>query len=247
MNKPKQSLSNLKSVKAALAKEREAAEKLKAEKAKLEMARIAQQEKLAEQAQISHAQHQPPASRFHIDSNQVGSEFSALFSDVKPLKNTNSMDEIIHSQNAAKAAIKAQAQLKSISAIVVNAENKKSALFNEDYSGFIRVGYNQKKAHKYLSQHGPKAKITLDVHGLRQQEAIDYINYAVDEALKDNFDCVKIIHGKGLHSHNNESILQPTTIDTLALHPHTILTMEANHQDGGSGATYALLSPLITK
>lgn len=235
MSKSTKSLADLKNVKAALKQERLIAEQKKKAQA------------LAEKAQIIEMNQNAIRTTASFGTDQENSNFSTLLSGITPLKDNNSVNEAIHREQATKAALKAQSQLKSISAIVVDAENKKSAIFNEEYSGFIRNSYNQKKAHKHLAHYGPKAKITLDVHGLRQQEAIDYINYALDEALKDNFDCIKIIHGKGLHSQNNESILQPTTIDTLALHPHVICAMVANHQDGGSGATYVLLSPLMTK
>ncbi|PFH49782.1 hypothetical protein AMATHDRAFT_146907, partial [Amanita thiersii Skay4041] len=56
---------------------------------------------------------------------------------------------------------------------------------------------------------------TVDVHGLRPQEAIEVTEKAFREALASGHGTLKVITGKGLHSKNNIPVLRNNLIKSM--------------------------------
>ena len=84
----------------------------------------------------------------------------------------------------------------------------------------------------------------LDLHGMNQPEA----RFALDEfilaAVRANISCVRVIHGRGRHSHKQEPILKESIQRWLCsrrLGRHVIAYTSARLCDGGGGAVYILL------
>ena len=84
----------------------------------------------------------------------------------------------------------------------------------------------------------------LDLHGMNQQEA----RFALDEfllaAIRANLTCVRVIHGRGRHSHKQQPILKDSIQRWLCsrrLGRHVIAYTSARLCDGGGGAVYVLL------
>jgi DNA-nicking Smr family endonuclease len=53
--------------------------------------------------------------------------------------------------------------------------------------------------------------------------------------------CVCIVHGRGLHSKENVSVLKTRVRQYLRRHPAVLGYADAPRTDGGSGAVYVLL------
>jgi DNA-nicking Smr family endonuclease len=84
----------------------------------------------------------------------------------------------------------------------------------------------------------------LDLHGLNQQEA----RFALDEfilgSVRANLACVRVIHGRGRHSHKKQPILKDAIQRWLCsrrLARHVVAYTSARLCDGGGGAVYILL------
>jgi DNA-nicking Smr family endonuclease len=84
----------------------------------------------------------------------------------------------------------------------------------------------------------------LDLHGMNQQEA----RFALDEfilaAVRASLTCVRVIHGRGRHSHKHEPVLKGSIQRWLCarrLGRHVVAYTSARLCDGGGGAVYILL------
>jgi DNA-nicking Smr family endonuclease len=84
----------------------------------------------------------------------------------------------------------------------------------------------------------------LDLHGMNQQEA----RFALDEFLlasvRASLSCVRVIHGRGRHSHKQQPILKDAIQRWLCsrrLSRYVVAYTSARLCDGGGGAVYILL------
>jgi DNA-nicking Smr family endonuclease len=84
----------------------------------------------------------------------------------------------------------------------------------------------------------------LDLHGMNQNEA----RYALDDfilaSVRASLSCVRVIHGRGRHSHKKQPILKDAIQRWLCsrrLGRHVVAYTSARLCDGGGGAVYVLL------
>jgi len=84
----------------------------------------------------------------------------------------------------------------------------------------------------------------LDLHGLNLQDA----RFALEEfllgAVRAGFTCVRVIHGRGRHSHKHHPILKENIqrwLCTRRMSRRVIAYTSARRCDGGGGAVYVLL------
>lgn len=84
----------------------------------------------------------------------------------------------------------------------------------------------------------------LDLHGLNQQQA----RFALDEfilaSVRASLTCVRVIHGRGRHSHKQQPVLKDAIqrwLRSRRLGRHVIAYTSARLCDGGGGAVYILL------
>jgi DNA-nicking Smr family endonuclease len=82
---------------------------------------------------------------------------------------------------------------------------------------------------------------TLDLHGLRWDEARTLLAQFVARAVKRGQRCLLIIHGKGLRSRNQEPVLRGKVAGWLAQRGDVLAFCQARPADGGSGAVAVLL------
>jgi DNA-nicking Smr family endonuclease len=80
----------------------------------------------------------------------------------------------------------------------------------------------------------------LDLHGQTAEEAIASVNQFID-SRRHRHRCVSIVHGRGLHSKGNVSVLKSRVREYLRRHPAVLAYADAPRTDGGSGAVYVLL------
>jgi DNA-nicking Smr family endonuclease len=84
----------------------------------------------------------------------------------------------------------------------------------------------------------------LDLHGMNQQEARFGLDEFILAAVRANLTCVRVIHGRGRHSHKQEPILKESIQRWLCsrrLGRHVVAYTSARLCDGGGGAVYVLL------
>ncbi len=83
----------------------------------------------------------------------------------------------------------------------------------------------------------------LDLHGARRDEAHALVADFVHESMRRGVRCVRIIHGKGHGSVNQEPVLKAWVRRWLAQKDEVLAFCQAQAQDGGSGAVVVLLRP----
>ena len=104
---------------------------------------------------------------------------------------------------------------------------------NEDIGGDIA---------RLLHEGRFSVKDCLDLHGLSVEESEEEVEAFFREALKKRYQCVKIIHGRGLRSPRGP-VLKETLIKRLSgkYRKYVIAFVTARQCDGGLGALYILL------
>jgi len=81
----------------------------------------------------------------------------------------------------------------------------------------------------------------IDLHGLRSDEAREALGAFLNRALRDEWRCVRVIHGKGLGSAGREPVLKARVPRWLVQRQEVLAFCQARPNDGGSGALIVLL------
>lgn len=84
----------------------------------------------------------------------------------------------------------------------------------------------------------------LDLHGLRRDEAREALSAFIQQARKQGWRCVRVVHGKGLGSPGKTPVLKDKTLRWLAQRQDVVAFVQARACDGGAGALMVLLSPM---
>ena len=84
----------------------------------------------------------------------------------------------------------------------------------------------------------------LDLHGLNLQNARFILGEFLLESVRAGFCCVRVIHGRGRHSHKHHPILKENIqrwLCTRRMSRNVVAYTSARRCDGGGGAVYILL------
>ena len=84
----------------------------------------------------------------------------------------------------------------------------------------------------------------LDLHGLTLQDARFVLGEFILESVQAGFTCVRVIHGRGRHSHKHHPVLKENIqrwLSSRRMSRHVIAYTSARVCDGGGGAVYVLL------
>ena len=84
----------------------------------------------------------------------------------------------------------------------------------------------------------------LDLHGLNLQDARFVLEEFLLESVRAGFSCVRVIHGRGRHSHKHHPVLKENIqrwLCTRRMSRRVIAYTSARRCDGGGGAVYVLL------
>jgi DNA-nicking Smr family endonuclease len=84
----------------------------------------------------------------------------------------------------------------------------------------------------------------LDLHGLNLEGARFVLEEFLLESVRAGFSCVRVIHGRGRHSHKHHPVLKENIQRWLCsrrMSRHVIAYTSARRCDGGGGAVYVLL------
>jgi len=105
---------------------------------------------------------------------------------------------------------------------------------------YVRSGVSRQILRKLRAGHWA-LQDTLDLHGLRWEEARTLLVQFVAQAVKRGQRCVLVIHGKGLRSKNQEPVLRGKVAGWLTQRGDILAFCQARPADGGSGAVVILL------
>ena len=83
---------------------------------------------------------------------------------------------------------------------------------------------------------------TLDLHGMRVVDARQAMSRFLQQSLKRHLRCIMVIHGKGQGSKDQQPILKQKTNQWLRQRDEVLAFCSAPRWNGGTGATYVLLS-----
>ena len=81
----------------------------------------------------------------------------------------------------------------------------------------------------------------LDLHGATGAEAKARLLGFLRVCQADGARCIRIIHGKGYRSPDQQPVLKPRVAHWLSQHPAVVAYTSARADDGGTGALYVLL------
>jgi DNA-nicking Smr family endonuclease len=106
-------------------------------------------------------------------------------------------------------------------------------------AGFVAPGVDRRELRKLKrGAHAPGSR--LDLHGMTAAEGIASVTRFIDSG-RHRHRCVCIVHGRGLHSEGNVSILKTRVRECLRQHRAVLAYADAPRADGGAGAVYVLL------
>jgi DNA-nicking Smr family endonuclease len=86
-----------------------------------------------------------------------------------------------------------------------------------------------------------KPQDEIDLHGLTSTEAKKLVMEFLAQSAQKGLHKVQIIHGKGNHSENRESVLKKVVRDCIDASPYAGMTGTPHRSDGGSGAVWVAL------
>ena len=81
----------------------------------------------------------------------------------------------------------------------------------------------------------------VDLHGMNRVQAAEQVSAFVRAAATRGLRCVRIVHGKGLGSHNREPVLKGKLRAWLTPRDEVLAFCQAPAAEGGSGALLVLL------
>jgi DNA-nicking Smr family endonuclease len=115
-----------------------------------------------------------------------------------------------------------------------------SLLDSDEALSFARTGISSDTLRKLRRGHWV-IQDSLDLHGLRSDEArvafAEFLRLCGQRSIR----CVRIIHGKGLGSANRQPVLKGKVLAWLQQRDEVLAYCQAPANDGGSGAVRVLL------
>jgi len=174
-------------------------------------------------------------------SKRVPDEEKALFraavANARPLKQRTRAR-----RPAPPAAVPAQsrAEQQAVLRESLAPASEELALSGADGFNYCRPGV-QRSVLRKLARGQIRIDAELDLHGLTASAAKREVNAFLDQARNRRLRCVRIIHGKGLHSGANGPVLKQQLEIQLRRHADVLAFCSARPADGGSGAALVLL------
>ena len=167
-----------------------------------------------------------------------GNIFKSAMSGVNPMTFSNAVHEV------AKPKAKRIQEDDFDDELIINDPLSDELEVNEVDGGevlsFCRDGI-QKSVFKKLRSGGYRISDELDLHGSSIKQAKEILVYYLQEAVQFEGCCIRIIHGKGLSSGKQKSVLKTYINHWLSEHDRVLAFHSTKAKDGGTGAVYLLL------
>jgi DNA-nicking Smr family endonuclease len=110
----------------------------------------------------------------------------------------------------------------------------------EEDHAYLRPGLPREVVRKLRRAHWV-VQDEIDLHGMTGDEAALATARFLSDARRRGLRCLRIIHGKGLRSHNREPVLKGRIRKLLARRAEVLAFAEPRAADGGSGAVIVLI------
>lgn len=163
----------------------------------------------------------------------------AALADVTPLPPANRAKLV----RPRPQPIAAQRQLDDIAVLLdtlSDAPAWEQGLENGEELLFLRNGISAQHLKKLRRGHWT-IQDHLDLHGLTVPEARVLTAEFLAHCMREGLRCVRIVHGKGLRSPNQEPVLKKKVAGWLAQRDEVLAYCQAPQADGGSGVVLVLL------
>ncbi|HVL34574.1 MAG TPA: Smr/MutS family protein [Burkholderiales bacterium] len=105
---------------------------------------------------------------------------------------------------------------------------------------YLREGLSRQLLRKLRRGHWV-VEDSLDLHGMTRVEAAGSVASFLRRCLARRLRCVRIVHGKGLGSHNREPVLKGKLRSWLSVRDEVLAFCQAPAAYGGGGAVMVLL------
>jgi DNA-nicking Smr family endonuclease len=105
---------------------------------------------------------------------------------------------------------------------------------------FVAHGFDRREIRK-LKRGEYIVRGRSDLHGMTSADALATVKRLIENSRHRGHRCVCIIHGRGLHSRDNQPILKTRVRNYLRSQRSVLAYTDAPASDGGSGAVYVLL------
>lgn len=115
-----------------------------------------------------------------------------------------------------------------------------SELVHAEELSFKRTGVRPAVLRKLKRGQFPRQD-TLDLHGMTAAAAKSLLLEFLDDCRSRGLRCVRIVHGKGYRSPNQQPVLKPKIAHWLIQRDEVVAYISAQTADGGTGALYVLL------
>lgn len=173
----------------------------------------------------------PPNDPEHASAGDV---FRSALSGVTPLKPSGRVD---HHRPLPKPR-----PLKHLSANDSDAfaDGLSDAVESDDAPAFQRPGVPRLTLRDLRRGRWP-AHAELDLHGATRDEARQQLCALIQHARQHGGRVIRVIHGRGIGSHGQRSVLRPLVRGWLQQHPDILAYSQAKPQDGGEGALWVLI------
>jgi DNA-nicking Smr family endonuclease len=105
---------------------------------------------------------------------------------------------------------------------------------------FVAAGVDRREIRK-LTRGEYTVRARRDLHGITAEDALASVSRFIENSRHAGHRCICIVHGRGLHSKDNQPILKTRVRKYLRSHRSVLAYADAPGPDGGSGAVYVLL------
>lgn len=169
-------------------------------------------------------------------SDEEQKSFAELMADVTPLQVQARVSPV-------KEKPKPKASFTKADQTSLLRESLAAPNFNEIETGDTLSWHQpgiQKTTLRKLRRGHYSVKDELDLHGLNQVQAKQAVSAFLHDAIRHDFSCVRIIHGKGNRSEQGP-VLKRAIGGWLVKRKDVLAFASAPGHDGGTGAIYVLL------
>jgi DNA-nicking Smr family endonuclease len=115
-----------------------------------------------------------------------------------------------------------------------------SNVFNNWTSGYAASGVRRDRVRQLKRGEIPVER-TLDLHGCTVEEALGRLRQFVAGCRSAGVRCVRVVHGKGMHSPSGGGVLRDRVWEHLTRRKDVLMVEFAQLRDGGQGAVHVLL------
>jgi DNA-nicking Smr family endonuclease len=115
-----------------------------------------------------------------------------------------------------------------------------SEVHTSEFLLFSRPGV-QRRLLDELQRGGLAVGLSVDLHGLRVDEARRLLDDFLGECGRRRVRCALVVHGKGFRSAEGQPVLKQKVNYWLRLYGQVLAFCSATRRDGGTGAAYILL------